>query len=37
MWAHVVIDSILSEAGELVGYAEVTPDMSERTATREAL
>ena len=37
MWAHVLIDPIRSEDGQLVGYAKVTRDLSERKATQEAL
>ena len=35
-WAHVVIDAIRNDAGELVGFAKITRDVSERkTAERE--
>ncbi|MDB5545905.1 MAG: sensor hybrid histidine kinase, partial [Hyphomicrobiales bacterium] len=37
MWAHVVIDPILSDAGALLGYAKITRDLSEQKATRDAL
>ena len=37
MWAHVVIDPVLSEAGELLGFAKITRDLSERKAAQEAL
>ncbi|ARO57420.1 hybrid sensor histidine kinase/response regulator [Methylorubrum zatmanii] len=37
MWAHVLIDPIRSEDGQLVGYAKITRDLSERKATQEAL
>jgi PAS domain S-box-containing protein len=37
MWAHVLIDPIRSEEGELVGYAKVTRDLSDRKATQDAL
>jgi PAS domain S-box-containing protein len=37
MWAHVLIDPIRSEDGELVGFAKVTRDLSERQASRKAL
>ncbi|WP_200905714.1 PAS domain-containing sensor histidine kinase [Methylobacterium sp. ARG-1] len=37
MWAHVLIDPIRSADGELVGYAKVTRDLSERKATQDAL
>jgi PAS domain S-box-containing protein len=36
-WAHVVIDSIRSEAGELVGFAKITRDLTERKAAEDAL
>jgi len=34
MWAHVLIDPIRSEDGQLVGYAKITRDLSERKATQ---
>jgi PAS domain S-box-containing protein len=35
-WAHVVIDAIRNEAGELVGFAKITRDITERkNAERE--
>jgi len=36
-WAYVVIDPIRSPAGELVGYAKITRDLTERKAAEEAL
>jgi len=36
-WAHVVIDPVRTETGELVGYAKVTRDLTERRAAEEAL
>jgi PAS domain S-box-containing protein len=36
-WAHVVIDPIRTPAGELIGYAKVTRDLSERKAAEDAL
>src|SRR5579884_1459642 len=36
-WAHVVIDPIRSPEGELVGFAKITRDLSERKAAQEAL
>jgi len=36
-WASVVIDSIRSSTGELVGYAKVTRDLTERRAAEESL
>jgi C4-dicarboxylate-specific signal transduction histidine kinase len=36
-WAHVVIDPIRNPAGELIGYAKVTRDETERRTAGEAL
>jgi PAS domain S-box-containing protein len=36
-WAFVVIDSIRSSGGELVGFAKVTRDLTERRAAEESL
>jgi PAS domain S-box-containing protein len=36
-WAHVVVDPIYNERGELVGFAKITRDMSEQRKAREAL
>ncbi|HEY9012681.1 MAG TPA: PAS domain S-box protein, partial [Devosia sp.] len=36
-WAHVVIDPIRNEQGELIGYAKITRDLTERRLTTEAL
>jgi PAS domain S-box-containing protein len=36
-WASVVIDAIRDEAGELVGFAKVTRDVTEQRETRIAL
>ncbi|UIJ74137.1 PAS domain-containing sensor histidine kinase [Aurantimonas sp. HBX-1] len=36
-WAHVVIDPIRLPTGELVGYAKITRDLSERRTAEEAL
>jgi len=36
-WAHVVIDPVRNPMGELVGYAKITRDVTERKAAREAL
>ena len=34
-WASVVIDPIRNDAGELIGYAKITRDISERRKTQE--
>ena len=36
-WAHVVIDAIRNEAGDLVGFAKITRDVTERKKSREQL
>jgi len=36
-WAHVVVDPILSPTGEILGYAKVTRDLSERRVAEESL
>jgi PAS domain S-box-containing protein len=36
-WANVVIDAIRDEGGELVGFAKITRDITERRAAQEAL
>ena len=36
-WANVVIQAIRSEAGQLVGYAKITRDITERKQAQEAL
>lgn len=36
-WAHVVIDPIKDEAGELVGFAKITRDITDKRAAQEAL
>ena len=36
-WAHVVIDAIRRPSGELVGFAKITRDLSERRYAEEAL
>jgi PAS domain S-box-containing protein len=36
-WAHVVIDPIRSSSGELIGFAKVTRDLSERRGAEENL
>jgi PAS domain S-box-containing protein len=36
-WAHVIIDPIRDDFGELVGYAKITRDVTERKETQEKL
>jgi PAS domain S-box-containing protein len=36
-WAHVVIDAIPDADGEVLGYAKITRDISERRVAQEAL
>ncbi len=36
-WAHVVIDPIRTAAGELLGFAKVTRDLTQKKAAEEAL
>jgi len=36
-WAHVVIDPIYNEEGELLGFAKITRDVTERRRAEEAL
>lgn len=36
-WASVVIDPIRNEMGELIGFAKITRDITERRKTQEAL
>jgi PAS domain S-box-containing protein len=36
-WAHVVIDPIRDDAGEIIGFAKVTRDITERTEARRTL
>jgi PAS domain S-box-containing protein len=36
-WAYVVIDPIRTPSGELVGYAKITRDLTERRAAEESL
>lgn len=36
-WAHVVIDPIRSDDGELLGFAKITRDLTERRLAQEAL
>jgi len=36
-WAHVVIDPVRGDAGEIIGYAKITRDLTERRASERAL
>ncbi|WP_245161571.1 hybrid sensor histidine kinase/response regulator [Brevundimonas alba] len=36
-WAHVIIDPVRSPTGELVGYAKITRDLTERKLAEESL
>ena len=36
-WAHVVIDALRSETGELIGFAKITRDITERRKASESL
>ncbi len=36
-WAHVIIDAIRNDQGELIGFAKVTRDISERREAQRAL
>lgn len=36
-WAHVVIDPIRDESGELIGFAKITRDVTERKQAQDAL
>ncbi|MGO7384257.1 PAS domain S-box protein [Rhizobium ruizarguesonis] len=36
-WAHVIIDPIRRPSGELVGYAKITRDLTERRAAEQAI
>jgi PAS domain S-box-containing protein len=36
-WAHVVIDPIRDSRGDLIGFAKITRDLTERKKTQEAL
>lgn len=37
MWAHVVIDPIHDDDRDLIGFAKITRDLSDRKETQEAL
>ena len=36
-WAHVVVDAIRDGSGQLIGFAKITRDMTERVKAQEAL
>jgi PAS domain S-box-containing protein len=36
-WAHVIIDAIRDDTGELIGFAKVTRDITEKVAAQKAL
>jgi len=36
-WAHVIIDPVLAPSGELVGFAKITRDLTERKKAEESL
>jgi PAS domain S-box-containing protein len=36
-WAHVVVDAVRSESGELVGFAKITRDITEKRRAAESL
>jgi len=36
-WAHVIIDAIRSDTGELIGFAKITRDLTEKKAADAAL
>jgi PAS domain S-box-containing protein len=36
-WAHVLIDPIITNAGELVGFAKITRDLTERKVAQAAI
>ena len=36
-WTHVIIDPVFDDTGELIGYAKITRDVSERRAADRAL
>ncbi|MEJ6022074.1 hybrid sensor histidine kinase/response regulator [Ramlibacter sp. PS4R-6] len=36
-WAHVVIDPVTNEAGELIGFAKITRDITDKRAAQLAL
>ena len=36
-WAHVVIDAVRNDAGDLIGFAKITRDVTERKEAEQAL
>jgi PAS domain S-box-containing protein len=36
-WAHVIIDPVRTPSGQLIGFAKITRDLTERKLAREAL
>src|SRR5262249_18820389 len=36
-WSHVIVDAIRSRSGELIGFAKITRDLTERRRREEAL
>jgi PAS domain S-box-containing protein len=36
-WTHVVIDPVISKSGQVIGYAKITRDMTDRRVVDEAL
>jgi len=36
-WAHVIVDAVYDEAGNLVGFAKITRDISQQREARESL
>jgi PAS domain S-box-containing protein len=36
-WAHVVVDAIIAPSGEVIGYAKITRDLSERRKAEQEL
>lgn len=37
IWVHVIVDPIIAETGDLLGYAKITRDITERRAADRAL
>ncbi|HEX2585333.1 MAG TPA: PAS domain S-box protein, partial [Steroidobacteraceae bacterium] len=36
-WAHVIVDAVYDEAGQLLGFAKITRDISQQREARESL